>query len=129
MAAAVPRTNLSRHPVTHAVVVDRTAARFAAWYEMFPRSQSGDPARHGTFDDVIAKLPYVRDMGFDVLYFTLIHPIGRRNRKGRNNSLTPQPGDPGSPSAIGSYEGGLDALHPALGTFDALHRLVAPAHR
>src|SRR3546814_17091364 len=91
MAAAVPRTNLSRHPVTHEVVVDRTAARFAAWYEMFPRSPSGDPARHRTFDDVIAKLPYVRDMGFDVLSFTPIHPTGRRNRKGRTNRLpTPQ---------------------------------------
>ena len=77
---------------------------------------SDDPHRHGTFDDVIAKLPYVRDMGFDVLYFPPIHPIGRTNRKGRNNSLTPAPDDPGSPYAIGAAEGGHDALHPELGT-------------
>src|SRR3546814_20465979 len=86
-----------------------------------------DPDRHGTFDDVIAKLPYVRDMGFDVLYFTPIHPIGRRNRNGRNNSLTPQPDDPGSPYAIGSDEGGHDALPPELGIFDDFHPpLTAP---
>ena len=99
--------------------------RFAAWYEMFPRSQSGDPARHGTFDDVIRRLPYVRDMGFDVLYFPPIHPIGRTNRKGRNNTLTPRPDDPGSPYAIGAAEGGHDALHPELGTL----RGLSPAGR
>ena len=128
MAAAGPRTNLSRHPVTHGVIVDRTAARFSAWYEMFPRSQSDDANRHGTFDDVIRKLPYVRDMGFDVLYFTPIHPIGRKNRKGRNNSLKAGPSDPGSPYAIGSEEGGHDALHPELGTMEDFHRLIAAAH-
>ncbi len=68
------------------VVADRLAARFSAWYEIFPRSQSGDPTRHGTFDDVIARLPEIRELGFDVLYFTPIHPIGRTNRKGKNNS-------------------------------------------
>jgi len=128
MAKAGPRTNLSRHPVTHGVIVDRTAARFSAWYEMFPRSQSDDASRHGTFDDVIRKLPYVRDMGFDVLYFTPIHPIGKKNRKGRNNSLKAEPGDPGSPYAIGSEEGGHDALHPELGTMEDFHRLIAAAH-
>src|SRR5690606_9787319 len=106
MARHGPRTNLTRHTVVYEVFADRMAARFSAWYEMFPRSQSGDPERHGTFDDVIRKLPYVRDMGFDVLYFTPIHPIGKKNRKGRNNSLTAQPGDPGSPYAIGSEDGG-----------------------
>jgi starch synthase (maltosyl-transferring) len=94
---------------------------------MFPRSQSGDVNRHGTFDDVIRRLPYVKDMGFDVLYFTPIHPIGRTNRKGRNNSLKAEPGDPGSPYAIGSNEGGHDAIHPELGTFDDFARLVAAA--
>jgi starch synthase (maltosyl-transferring) len=122
------RTNASRYKNELEVFVDRPGASFAAWYEMFPRSQSGDPAHHGTFDDVIRRLPYVRDMGFDVLYFTPIHPIGRTNRKGRNNTLTPGPDDPGSPYAIGSAEGGHDALHPELGSFEDFRRLVAAAH-
>lgn len=121
-----PRTNRSGSP-GYDVVVDRPAARFASWYELFPRSMSDDPHRHGTFDDVIAKLPYVRDMGFDVLYFPPIHPIGRTNRKGRNNSLTAGPDDPGSPYAIGSDAGGHDAIHPELGTLDDFRRLVRAA--
>ncbi|MBL27597.1 MAG: alpha-amylase [Rhodospirillaceae bacterium] len=129
MARNAERSNLSRYWRDLEVVVDRPAARFAAWYEMFPRSQSGDPDRHGTFEDVIRRLPYVRDMGFDVLYFTPIHPIGRINRKGRNNTLTPGPDDPGSPYAIGAAEGGHDALHPELGSFDDFRRLVQEAHR
>ncbi len=88
------RTNRSRYERELEVVVDRTAAAFAAWYELMPRSQAGDPRRHGTFDDVIPRLPYVQGLGFDVLYFTPIHPIGRTNRKGRNNSLTPAAGRP-----------------------------------
>ncbi|HYC04128.1 MAG TPA: maltotransferase domain-containing protein [Azospirillaceae bacterium] len=120
------RTNLSQSAELE-VFVDRTAARFSSWYELFPRSMSDDPNRHGTFDDVIAKLPYVRDLGFDVLYFPPIHPIGRTNRKGRNNSLTAQPGDPGSPYAIGSAEGGHNAIHPELGTIEDFRRLVAAA--
>jgi starch synthase (maltosyl-transferring) len=128
MSRAGIRTNASRYRRELEVFVDRPTAKFAAWYELFPRSQSGDPNRHGTFDDVIGRLPYVRDMGFDVLYFTPIHPIGRTNRKGRNNTLTPGPDDPGSPYAIGSEEGGHDALHPELGTFDDFHRLVEAAH-
>jgi starch synthase (maltosyl-transferring) len=104
--------------------VERTAAGFAAWYELFPRSLTEDPKRHGTFADVIAHLPRVRDMGFDVLYFPPIHPIGTKARKGKNNTLTTQPGDVGSPYAIGSPEGGHDALHPALGTFDDFRRMV-----
>jgi len=126
MQRAGPRTDLTRARILP-LQVDRHAAAFGAWYEMMPRSQSGDPDRHGTFDDVIARLPYVRDLGFDVLYFPPIHPIGRTNRKGRNNSLTPAPDDPGSPYAIGSNEGGHDALHPELGTFDDFHRLVKAA--
>ncbi len=110
-----------------AVEADRIAARFASWYEVFPRSLSDDPHRHGTFDDVIRHLPRVRAMGFDVLYFPPIHPIGRINRKGRNNALKAAPDDPGSPYAIGADEGGHDAIHPELGTFDDFRRLVEAA--
>lgn len=111
------------------VWIDRERALVSAWYELFPRSMSFDMKRHGTFDDVIERLPYIRDLGFDVLYFPPIHPIGRTNRKGRNNSLTPAPDDPGSPYAIGSEDGGHDAIHPELGGFDAFKRLVDAAHR
>jgi starch synthase (maltosyl-transferring) len=106
---------------------DRVRASFASWYEIFPRSMSDDTSRHGTFRDVIRHLPRVRDMGFDVLYFPPIHPIGRTNRKGRNNSLTPAADDPGSPYAIGSDEGGHDAVHPQLGTLEDFRALVAAA--
>jgi starch synthase (maltosyl-transferring) len=123
-----PRTNLTQYERILNVFVDRKAAAFSAWYELFPRSQTGDASRHGTFDDVIARLPYVRDLGFDVLYFPPIHPIGTTNRKGRNNSLVPGPDDPGSPYAIGSEEGGHDAIHPELGTIADFDRLVAAAY-
>lgn len=126
MGRAGPRTHLTRSDALR-VHVDREAAAFSAWYELLPRSQSGDTVRHGTFDDVIARLPYVRDLGFDVLYFPPIHPIGRTNRKGPNNSLTAGPDDPGSPYAIGSEDGGHDAIHPELGDFDDFHRLVRAA--
>ena len=106
---------------------ERLSARFASWYELFPRSQTDDPARHGTFDDVIVRLPDIRAMGFDVLYFPPIHPIGRTNRKGRDNSLTPGPDDPGSPYGIGAEEGGHTAIHPELGTFEDFQRLRAAA--
>lgn len=109
------------------VEVERPAAGFAAWYELFPRSQSGDPRRHGSFDDVIARLPAIRELGFDVLYFPPIHPIGHTHRKGRNNRLQAEPGDPGSPYAIGSEEGGHDAIHPQLGTLADFQRLRAAA--
>jgi starch synthase (maltosyl-transferring) len=108
--------------------VERPQAAFASWYELFPRSQSGDVHRHGTFDDVIARLPNIRRMGFDVLYFPPIHPIGTKNRKGRNNTLTPGPDDVGSPYAIGSPEGGHDAIHRELGTIEDFRRLVRAAH-
>jgi starch synthase (maltosyl-transferring) len=127
MARVGPRTNLTRYDRELEVWVDRRKAAVSAWYEMFPRSQSGDASRHGTFADVIARLPYVRDLGFDVLYFTPIHPIGGTNRKGRNNSLKAQAGDAGSPYAIGSAEGGHDAIHPQLGTLADFERLVSEA--
>src|SRR5690606_29419574 len=122
-----PRANLTRSASSFHVFVDREKAAFSAWYELFPRSQSDDPQRHGTFDDVIRRLPYVRGLGFDVLYFPPIHPIGRTNRKGRNNALHAGPDDPGSPYAIGSEEGGHDAIHPEFGTFDDFARLVEAA--
>jgi len=128
MNAPSGRPFASRHPVALPVEAERLAARFASWYELFPRSESGDAQRHGTFDDVIARLPAIREMGFDVLYFTPIHPIGRTHRKGRNNSLSHEPGDPGSPYAIGAEEGGHDALHPELGTFEDFHRLHEAAN-
>ena len=109
---------------TYSVDSERAEAAFSSWYQVFPRSQSGDPHRHGTFDDVVARLPAIREMGFDVLYFPPIHPIGTTNRKGRNNSLVAGPGDPGSPYAIGSPDGGHDAIHPELGGIDAFRRLV-----
>jgi starch synthase (maltosyl-transferring) len=109
------------------VDAERLQARYASWYELFPRSQTEDAARHGTFDDVIARLPHVRAMGFDVLYFPPIHPIGRKNMKGKNNTLTPSEDDVGSPYAIGSAEGGHDAIHPQLGTFQDFRRLVRAA--
>jgi starch synthase (maltosyl-transferring) len=110
------------------VTVDRPRARAGAWYEMFPRSQSPVPGRHGTFDDCIARLPDIAKMGFDVLYFPPIHPIGEINRKGRNNAPQAAPGDPGSPYAIGSAQGGHDAIHPELGTLADFRRLVDACH-
>ena len=126
MAAASKgsQSDLTRSP-SYPLVADRPLARAGAWYEMMPRSQSSTANRHGTFDDCINRLPDIAAMGFDVLYLTPIHPIGRINRKGRNNSLTSGPEDPGSPYAIGAAEGGHDAVHPQLGTLDDFRRLVA----
>ena len=126
MAAADPREHCSRSRV-YPLDVERPLAQFASWYELFPRSETDDPNRHGTFRDVHKRLPAIRDMGFDVLYFPPIHPIGRQHRKGPNNSLQAGPNDPGSPYAIGSEEGGHDAIHPELGTLDDFRDLVAAA--
>lgn len=110
---------------SYPVVVDRPAARFSTWYEMIPRSQGKVAGRHGTFRDCIARLPEIAALGFDVVYLTPIHPIGRTNRKGRNNALTAGPGDPGSFYAIGSADGGHDAVHPELGTLADFRAFVA----
>jgi starch synthase (maltosyl-transferring) len=118
------RSDLSRSngiPVT----IERERARCGAWYEMIPRSQGRRPQQHGTFDDCIERLADVAAQGFDVLYLPPIHPIGSTNRKGRNNSLRAQPGDPGSLYAIGSAAGGHDAIHPQLGTLEDFRRLLA----
>jgi starch synthase (maltosyl-transferring) len=127
MQRAAKRTNFSQYERVLEIFVDRKVAAFGAWYELFPRSQSGSPDRHGTFDDVIARLPYIRDLGFDVLYFPPIHPIGQTNKKGKNNSLSATDEDPGSPYAIGSADGGHEAIEPKLGTFEDFDRLVAAA--
>ena len=105
--------------------VDRERARFSSWYELFPRSASPDPTRHGTFADVESRLPEIAGMGFDILYLPPIHPIGAAFRKGPNNTPSTDPGDPGSPWAIGSPEGGHKAIHPQLGTFADFDHLVA----
>ncbi len=102
------------------VVVDRELARFSAWYELFPRSATTEPGRHGTFADVEERLPEIAEMAFDVLYLPPIHPIGRSFRKGPNNATTADPDDPGSPWAIGSAEGGHTAIHPELGDIAGL---------
>jgi starch synthase (maltosyl-transferring) len=117
----------ARYEKELAVVVDPEKARFSAWYEMFPRSCTTDPKRHGTFRDCIDRLPYVAGMGFDILYLPPIHPIGRSERKGKNNSTTPTPEDTGSPWAIGSKEGGHKAIHPQLGSLEDLKALVGKA--
>jgi len=121
------RTQMTCYPKTLAVVVDPVKARFSAWYEMFPRSCSPIPGAHGTFADCEARLPYISGMGFDVLYLPPIHPIGTTHRKGRNNSPVCEPGDPGSPWAIGAAEGGHTAVHPELGTLEDFRNLIRRA--
>lgn len=111
------------------VIVEPEIAGFSAWYEIFPRSITTDPKRSGTFRDVEQLLPEIVKMGFDVLYLPPIHPIGRTNRKGRNNSLLVTPDDPGSPWAIGAEEGGHKAVHPDLGTLEDFERLVESARQ
>jgi starch synthase (maltosyl-transferring) len=109
------------------LVADRKRAGFSSWYEMFPRSAGTVPGRHGTFRDVEDRLPYLAEMGFDVLYFPPIHPIGRINRKGVNNTLAAKPGDVGSPWAIGAAEGGHKDILPALGSLEDFRHLVRAA--
>src|SRR5437879_5121672 len=112
------RSDATRYRHTLDLIVDRPAARFAAWYEIFPRSQGTDPTRSATFREAEQRLPAIAAMGFDTLYMPPIHPIGTTNRKGPNNSLVAGPNDPGSPYAIGSPAGGHDAIAPELGTLD-----------
>jgi len=124
MAVSQFRPDLTRSPLLP-FVADRPRARNGAWYEMVPRSQGTVAGQHGTFKDAIARLPDIAAMGFDVVYLTPIHPIGHTNRKGRNNAVTAAEGDPGSPYAIGSAEGGHDSVHPALGTLQDFRDFVA----
>jgi starch synthase (maltosyl-transferring) len=109
------------------IIVDREKARFSAWYEMFPRSWGFQKGRHATLRDCEARLPYIAGMGFDVLYLPPVHPIGRTFRKGKNNTATCTPDEPGSPWGIGSSEGGHKAVHSQLGTLADFRRLLARA--
>jgi len=115
------------YPVELPLVVDRERARFSSWYELFPRSSSPVAGRHGTFKDVLSRLPAIAAMGFDVLYFPPIHPIGMLQRKGKNNALTATPDDVGSPWAIGSAKGGHKAILAELGKPADFNNLVAAA--
>ena len=122
-----PVRELVTRSETRAIWVDRERALFGSWYELFPRSEGATtaPLTSGTFATAMQRLPAVAEMGFDVVYLPPIHPIGTVNRKGPNNSLTPGPDDPGSPWAIGSVEGGHDAIHPELGTIEDFDAFVA----
>jgi starch synthase (maltosyl-transferring) len=126
MRASGPRDGVSRS-ADFPLRAEPALAGFSSWYEMFPRSAANDPSRHGRFQDVIARLDDIRAAGFDVLYFPPIHPIGRTNRKGRNNALTAGPDDPGSVYAIGDSSGGHEAVHPELGTLEDFRALVGEA--
>jgi starch synthase (maltosyl-transferring) len=128
MAKHVDRSTATRAPIEYPVQVERERARFAAWYEFFPRSGT-TPTRSATLKEAQAQLERAAAMGFDVVYLPPIHPIGRAHRKGRNNALTSAPGDVGSPWAIGGAEGGHDALHPELGTLQDFDDFVAHAEQ
>ncbi|WP_410677063.1 alpha-1,4-glucan--maltose-1-phosphate maltosyltransferase [Amycolatopsis sp. cmx-4-68] len=132
------RKVLDQHPLrdfvtpspTYSIRVDRTRALYGAWYELFPRSEGaivGPEPRSGTLRAAARRLPTIAEMGFDVVYLTPVHPIGRTWRKGRDNTRIAQPDDPGSPYAVGAPEGGHDAIHPDLGTFDDFDAFVARA--
>ncbi len=118
MATYPDRENATQYGPAPRVVVDRKEARTAAWYEFFPRSAEGFGDRGSTFRDCLPRVDEAKAMGFDVIYFPPIHPIGHTNRKGRNNSVTCEPWEPGVPYAIGSERGGHKAIEPALGTFE-----------
>jgi starch synthase (maltosyl-transferring) len=131
LAALMEKYSERRWAMTYekelSVTVERTQAAFSSWYEIFPRSCAREPGAHGTLRDCERRLPYVAEMGFDVLYLPPIHPIGHSYRKGKNNTLSASPDDVGSPWAIGSEEGGHTDIHPQLGTLEDLRQLVAAA--
>ena len=129
MASYPDRSNATQYAPAPRAVVDRLAARTAAWYEFFPRSAEGRGDRGSTLRDCLPRIDDAKAMGFDVIYFPPIHPIGQTNRKGRNNSITCEPGDPGVPWAIGSKAGGHKAIEPALGTLADFDWLVAEVRK
>ena len=124
MATYPDRSTATQYGPAPRVLVDRLEARTAAWYEFFPRSAGGSGTRGSTLREALPRIDDARAMGFNVIYFPPIHPIGHTNRKGRNNSLTTEPGDPGVPYAIGSEAGGHKAIEPSLGTLDDFDWLV-----
>jgi len=129
LLAEYPLRELVTRGEQFGIWVDRPRARFASWYELFPRSTGGRNSEgvplHGTFATATKALPRIAKMGFDVVYLPPIHPIGELHRKGRNNTVTAAPGDVGSPWAIGSHAGGHDAVHPDLGTIDDFDEFVS----
>jgi starch synthase (maltosyl-transferring) len=127
MGRYADRSRATTYDQQLAVTVDREKARYSTWYEMFPRSCAVEPNKHGTFRDCIQRLGYVSEMGFDVLYFPPVHPIGRTKRKGKNNTPQPAPDDPGSPWAIGADEGGHVAIDAQLGTLKDFKELQTKA--
>lgn len=122
------RSLATKSQKTYQIDVERKKAGYSTWYELFPRSAATEPGMHGTFKDVKKLLPRIAAMGFDVLYLPPIHPIGEQKRKGKNNALQAQPGDPGSPWAVGSAKGGHKSLHPQLGSMKDFKDLVAAAN-
>ncbi|MDH3671095.1 MAG: alpha-1,4-glucan--maltose-1-phosphate maltosyltransferase [Gammaproteobacteria bacterium] len=128
MARYAERKHVCRYEKELTVVVDLERARFSSWYEFFPRSCTNDASRHGTFKDCEARLQYVAEMGFDIVYLPPIHPVGRTNRKGKNNALECTADDVGSPWAIGADEGGHSAVHPELGTLEDFRQFVSRAN-
>lgn len=128
MATYPDRSAATQYAPSPRVVVDRRAARTAAWYEFFPRSAEGRADRGSTFRQCLGRVEDAKAMGFDVIYFPPIHPIGQTNRKGRNNSVTSEPGEPGVPYAIGSELGGHKAIEPALGTMEDFEWLQGEIH-
>jgi starch synthase (maltosyl-transferring) len=128
MTRHLDRAAATRTTTEFPIQVDRERARFAAWYELFPRSGT-TPGRSATFKEAATQLDRIAAMGFDVVYLPPIHPIGKSHRKGRNNAPAAQPGDPGSPWAIGGAAGGHDAVHPELGTLEDFEHFVAAAGR
>ncbi len=119
--------NLTEYPKQLPIVVERIKSRFSSWYELFPRSL-GKNQQHGTIQDLIRHLPYISNMGFDVLYLPPIHPIGKTYRKGKNNAPVAQPDEPGSPWGIGSEEGGHTDINPLLGTMEDFKQLISKAN-
>lgn len=123
------RENETKLNLEISIQVEHTKANYSAWYEFFPRSAALESGKHGTFQDCIRLLPRIAAMGFDVLYFPPIHPIGKINRKGKNNNVRSLPGEPGSPWAIGSDEGGHKSILPALGTLEDFKKLIAESKK
>jgi starch synthase (maltosyl-transferring) len=126
---AYPDRSKETSSIVYQLLVEREKAYFSTWYEFFPRSSADDTSRHGTFKDAIGRFPEISRMGFDIVYFPPIHPIGQVFRKGRNNTLEAAADDVGSPWAIGAKEGGHKDIHPELGTMDEFKELIAEADK